>query len=176
KAELHYGKSLEINPNLAESHYNFGVLLSMQGRHKEAAEAFRKALGINPHFAHAHNNLGRMLESEGKLEEAVKHYREALNNDPSYRLARFNFGRTLVALGKNKEAIEQFSKILTPEDENTARFMYALAAAYVRTGELKKALDYAQSAKQRAIQLGQAQLAEQIEKDLQNLQKAVKPP
>ncbi|MFQ5737887.1 MAG: tetratricopeptide repeat protein [Acidobacteriota bacterium] len=176
KAEYDYRKSVEINPSLSEGHYNFGVLMSSLGRYKEAAQAFRKALEINPHYAHAHNNLGYMLQTMGQLQEAVKHFRRAIKNDPSYRLARFNLGRALVALGKNEEAIEQFSRTLTPEDEKTPRFMFALAAAYVRKGDLRRGIDYAQGAKRRATDLGQAELARQIDKDLQRLRKTRKRP
>jgi Tfp pilus assembly protein PilF len=41
---MHYKALLAVNPNLAEAHYNFGVLLTGQSRHSEASDAFRKAL------------------------------------------------------------------------------------------------------------------------------------
>ena len=48
-----------MNPNLAEAHYNFGVLLTEQGKHKEAAVAFHRSLEINPFYAEAHPQLRR---------------------------------------------------------------------------------------------------------------------
>lgn len=169
KAEEHYRATLQLNPNLTEAHYNYGVVLVRQGRYPEAAELFRKALAVNPYYALAHNNLGYMLELEGKLPEALSHYRQAVENDPSYRLARFNLGRMLVAQGKPGEAIEQFQRILEPQDDQTPRFLYALAAAYVRTGNREKALEYAREAQRQAESMGQSDLAATIARDLEKL-------
>ena len=175
EAEKHYRAAMEINPNRAEVHYDYGLLLLNRGRDSEAAGSFERALQINPFYAHAHNNLGFILERQGRLKDAIEHYRSAIENDPNYRLARFNLGRALVASGKNQEAIEEFSKILTPEDEDTPRFMYALAAAYVRAGDLEKAFAYTKEARQRAEALGQTALAAAIEKDLKKLELARNP-
>ncbi len=175
-AERHYRKLVELDPGQPDGHYNFGVILSSLERFQEAEEAFRKAIDLNPHFALAHNNLGYMLERLGRREEAADHYREAVRNDPTYRLARFNLGRTLVASGETEEAITELSRTLTPEDEETPRFLYALSAAYVRAGKLEEAHACAESAKQQATRWGQQGLAEAIEKDLQRLKKALGKP
>ena len=176
RAERHYRKAVELNPNLPDAHYNFGVLLSSRGRFEEAAAAFEAALRLNPLHATAHNNLGFMLENAGKMGEALGHYREAVRNDPAYRLARFNLGRALLAEGKIGEAIEEFSKVLTPVDDQTPRYRYALAAAYVRAGELERAFEAAKQAKEEALEAGQAALSEKIELDLQRLRKALERP
>jgi tetratricopeptide (TPR) repeat protein len=174
KAEEHYRAAVGINPGLAEVHYDYGVLLAQQGKWRDAAAAFTRALEINPFFARAHNNLGEMLERDGRVADAAEHYRRALENDPQFRTARFNLGRMLVALNKNAEAIEEFLKILLPEDENTPRYTFALAAAYVRAGDLTNGVRYAEQAKQRAEALGQRELAASIERDLQQLRAARK--
>jgi tetratricopeptide (TPR) repeat protein len=170
KAEQHYRASIQINPNLADSHYNFGVILSRQGRYKEAAEAFRRAFEINPFHAEAHHNYAAMIELEGRLDEAAQHYRKAIENRPNYRQAHFHLGRILVEQGKLTEAIDHFLQTLTPEDENTPTFMYALAAAYARSGNRPSAIHYAREARSRAAALGQKELLALIERDLRILE------
>jgi tetratricopeptide (TPR) repeat protein len=166
KAEEHYRALLTIDPNLVESHYNYGVMLTGQQKYKEAAEAYRRALEINPYYADAHNNYAYLLMVEGRLDEAAGHYRAAIANKPNHRLAHFNLGRILVHQGNAHEAIGHFLKTLTPEDEYTPRYMYALAAAYARAGDRKTALKYMRDAQQRAAALNQSDLLKSIDKDL----------
>jgi tetratricopeptide (TPR) repeat protein len=170
KAEAHYRAAVALAPGLAEAHYDYGVLLVQQRRAREAADAFQRALAINPGYAAAHNNLGHMLEADGRTAEAESHYRAAIANDPTYRLARFNLGRVLVAQQKHAEAIAELEKSLLPEDGETPRYLYALAAAWVRAGDRAKGLQYGREAQRKAEAQGQGELAAAIARDLRTLE------
>jgi tetratricopeptide (TPR) repeat protein len=172
KAEEHYRAAAALAPGLAEAHYDYGVGLVQQRRPREAAEAFARALAINPNYPAAHNNLGNMLEAEGRSAEAEIHYRAAIANDPTYRLARFNLARLLVAQRKHAEAITELEKTLVPEDGETPRYLYALAAAWVRAGDRAKGLRYGKEAQEKAMALGQTELAATIARDLRSLEAA----
>jgi tetratricopeptide (TPR) repeat protein len=170
EAEEHYRAAIALAPGRAEAHYDYGVLLAEQGRRAEAAEAFRKALALSPRYAPAHNNLGLLLEAEGRIEDAAEHYRQAAAHQAGYRTARFNLGRALVALGRPREAAAEFRQILTPEDAETPRYLFALAAALVRAGELEEGLAYARQARDKAEALGQTALVASIERDIRALE------
>lgn len=172
KAERHYRAAVAINPDLPEIYYNFGVLLAGQEHYKEAAQAFLRCLDLNPYYAEAHHNYAVMIEREGKLDEAAKHYRKAIENKKGYRSAHFHLGRILVNQDKLPEAIEQFLQTLTPEDEETPRFTYALGATYIRAGERQKGIHYLREALRRALALNQTQLAGSIERDLKTLEQS----
>lgn len=171
KAEKHYRAALNINPDLPETHYNYGVLMVGQERLKEAAQAFEQCLKLNPYYAEAHHNFATLIEREGRLDEAAAHYRKAIENKPGYRPAHFQLGRILVNQDKLREAIEQFQKTLTPEDEQTPLFTYALGATYIRAGEREMGIRHLRQALKRAKEFGQTQLAASIERDLQTLEK-----
>ncbi len=171
EAEKHYREAVKLNPNLYESHYNFGVMLLGQQRNNAAKEAFQKALEINPFFAEAHNNLAYLLAGEGKLEEAEQHYRLALENDPTHRVARYGLARVLVARGKLREAIAELSRLVEKQDQDTPRYLYALGAAYVRSGDIQKGLEVTRKAREQAAALGQSDLVALIERDLQRFEK-----
>ncbi len=173
-AEDHYGAALALNPNLVEIHYNYGVLLTMQKKYDEAAAAFGHALLLKPSHPEAHYNLAALLMLSGRLDEAAGHLRAALESRPDYRMAHFDLGRILAQQGKIREAIGQFLLTLTPDDEETPRCTYALAAAYARDGNRGEALRYLREARQKAAKLGQAELVSSIDKDLQILEAAVK--
>ncbi|MGH9832014.1 MAG: tetratricopeptide repeat protein, partial [Blastocatellia bacterium] len=166
-----YRAAFEINPDLPDNHFNFGVLLAGQERDKEAALAFRRCLELNPYYAEAHHNYALLIEREGKLDEAARHYRKAIENKPGYRPAHFHLGRILVNQNKLAEAIEHFQKTLTPEDADTPRFTYALGATYIRAGDRQKGIHYLREALKRASAIDQTQLAGSIERDLRLLEK-----
>ncbi len=173
QAEEQFRDAVALNRNQAEAYYNYGVLLTKQGRNEEAQQVFQRVLEINPFYAEAHNNLGFLLERQGRLDEALQHYKDAIASLAGYRLARFHAGRILVSQNKYSEAIEQFEKTLTPEDESTPRYLYALGATYARAGSRESALEYLRKAREDAAARGQAQLLQSIEHDLRRLEEAV---
>jgi tetratricopeptide (TPR) repeat protein len=172
RAEEHYRAAVALGTSLPEAHYNYGVLLSASGRYDEAAAAFRKTLDINPFHPQATNNLATLLARQGKVDEAAVRFRQAIANDPQYRAARFNLGRLLVGTGRPLEAVEQFRRLLEPEDvedDDTPRYMFALANAYLTAGEVPHAAEYGERALRRAQKRGQSDLAATIQQWLRRL-------
>ena len=170
KVEQHYRAAVRLDPNHAESHYNYGVILAERGKF-QAAKAFRKALKTNPAHPEAHANLGFILEQRGRVEEAVGHYRWAIQSKPDYRLAHYHLGRVLVLRKRYKEGIQHLQKTLTPEDETTPAYLYGLAVAYGRAGDLDNGLHYARQARQQAASQSQTKLLAMIERHLQVMEK-----
>lgn len=169
KAEAHYQAIERAGRQSDEAHYNYGVLLGLQQRYAEAAEAYRKALEANPQHASAHNNLGQILERDGRLDEALEAYQRAVSEAPTFRLARFNVGRMLIGARRFDEAIAVLSKLTTPEDAETPRYLFALATAYVHSGQREAGVEWATKAKQLAESHGQTALAAAIERELAGL-------
>jgi Flp pilus assembly protein TadD len=157
-----------------DAYYNYGVLLVGEGRFDEAEKAFRKALALAPSNDAAHNNLGYLLEREGKLEEAAMEYKKAIEANPRSRQAHFKLGRILVNQQHYAEAIEQLQQTLTPVDEETPSYVYALGAAYGRAGDRAQALHYLGQARELAVAQGQTTLASEIEKDLERVKELSK--
>jgi Flp pilus assembly protein TadD len=155
--------------NLGEAHANYAQVLLAQGRTDEAIAVFRRALEANPADAPARNALGLALETTGDVAAAGEEYRRAMTAAPRLRAARFNYGRTLVASGRLREAIAEFEKLRTPEDIETPRYLFALAAARVRLGEVERGRAEAQAALELAKQYGLSELAAEIERDLARL-------
>ena len=170
KAEESYRAVIAINPNLAEAHYNIGVMYLGQKRVTEASQAFQRAIDSNPQFAEAHLNYGLLLEYEKRYDDALSHYRQAVDNRPNLREAHFQLARMLIYKGQMPEAIEHLILTLAPEDDQTPRFTYALAAAYARAGDRVNGLKYARIARDKAVAFKQTELLAQIERDLKILE------
>ncbi len=167
KAEEHYRAVLALNPDqFPKAHYDYGVLLMSKEQFPAAETAFRRALQIDPSYAQARNNLGYVLERQGRQAEAVAEYRKSIEGLPGFRQAHFNLGRILVNQGKYQEGIEQLLQTLTPVDESTPTFLYALGASYGRAGDRQKALDYLRRARDEASARGQSKLLSNINRDL----------
>ncbi len=169
KAEEHYRAVVALGFNLADAHYDYGVLLGLQEQWEAAAAAYRQALAVNPHHSRAWHNLGLVLEGQRELEPAADAYRHALEREPTFRLARFNLGRMLIALGRNGDAIAELEKLVEPRDSEAPRYLFALATAHVRAGHHDEGLKWATDAKNLALEHGQRELAEAIDRELAKL-------
>lgn len=165
----HYAAAAKSHPDRADLHYNYGVFHAEQSRYAEAEKAFREAVRADRLFAEAHSNLGQMLEAQRRIEDAEKHYRLALGNKPTFRMAHFHLGRVLLMQGKNDEGIKHFLKTLSPEDEETPKYMLDVAVAYARIGDPANARRYAQQAHERAGKLGQPELVSMSDKMIEKL-------
>jgi tetratricopeptide (TPR) repeat protein len=167
-AEKHFKAVVALKSNLDEAYYNYGIVLTLQKRDAEAADAFRHAIDANPLHAQAYNNLGVLFERERRWEDAAGAYRHAIESQPAFRLGRFNLGRMLIALGRNDDAVVELEKLiaLEPRDEESPRYVYALSTAHLRAGRVGRALEYAQEARRLALAYDQAALVAAIDKDL----------
>ena len=170
EAANHYKAAVAIDSNQADLHYNYGVLLLKQGQASDAEQAFLESVRINPHYADAHNNLGIIYEQQGLLTDAFEHYSAAVAARPDDRAAHFHLGRILANQQKFDDAIQHFLKTLAPEDENTARNLYALGATYARAGDTANALTYMRRARAQAQARNQSQLLTSIDRDLRTLE------
>ena len=99
------------------------------------------------------------------------YFEEAVENRPNDRSAHFHLGRLRANQAEYDEAIQHFLKTLTPEDESTPRYLYALAATYARAGNSAEALRYARTARDQAAARGQAEMLASIERDFPALAK-----
>jgi tetratricopeptide (TPR) repeat protein len=169
EAAAHYEAGLEIDRNQADLHYNYGVALMKQGRSGEAEAAFREAVRINPAYVEARNNLGTLFEQQGQLDAAMREFEAAVDRRPGDRTAHFHIGRILASQQKYAAAVQHFLKTLSPEDDNTPRYLYALGATYARMGDYPDALSSLRKARSEAAARGQDQLVASIDRDLQQL-------
>jgi tetratricopeptide (TPR) repeat protein len=172
KAKQNFETATRLNPGRSDAWYNYGVLLYMQKHFDDAEKAYLRALQINPDYAEAHNNLGAIYEQLGRLADAKKEFLAAITGRPDYPLPRFHLGRILVNEQKYDEAIQQLQRALTPEDDKTPVYVYALGATYARAGDRVHALEFLQRAHDAASYYGQSELLVSIDRDLKALQSA----
>ena len=170
KAEEHFQAAVRLDPKNPESYFNRGLLLASQGKFVEAEATFRKALEFDPHYPNAQVNVGSMLEAQGRSSEAVAEYQRLLEQNPEDAQAHFSLGRILVNQEQYKEGIEHLLKSVkagNPASQPT--YLYALGAAYARSGDGQNAKRYLHMAREKAAERGQSQLVDSIDADLRTL-------
>jgi tetratricopeptide (TPR) repeat protein len=82
----------------------------MQGKYKEAVEAYDGAIAIEPDYTYAWYSKGLACSKLKKYKEAVEAYDGAIAIDPKYTDAWYGKGWALGALKKYNEAIEAYDK------------------------------------------------------------------
>ncbi|HUJ11090.1 MAG TPA: tetratricopeptide repeat protein, partial [Verrucomicrobiae bacterium] len=111
EATKYFEQALRLQPDYAESHYNFGLVLAQQGQLVGAIEQWQEAVRINPDYAEAQFNLGIALQQTGKPREAVKHFQQVVRIKPSAE-AYYNLGNALVFAGKLQDSIRCYEEAL----------------------------------------------------------------
>jgi protein O-GlcNAc transferase len=77
------------------SDYEKGLALRLEGKSRQAVEAFDRAIAAEPGHAQALTQKGAALEDQRKWKQAVEAYRQALAVDPSNHFARRNLEQLL---------------------------------------------------------------------------------
>ena len=110
-----YRRSLEADPELADSHCNLGAVLYNQGNRVAAKGSFERCLALDVEHVEAHFNLANLLEEEGRNDLALRHYRAALSADPFYADVHINLALLYEKLERRRRAHEHWRRYLQLE-------------------------------------------------------------
>ena len=132
-------KSVQLDPEDSEAHYNLGIILIALGRLKEAETSYRKAITLKDDYVEAHNNLGITLKTLGRLNEAEKSYKKAITLKDNYAEAHFNLGNLQKVLERLNEAEKSYKKAITLKD-NYAEAHNNLGVLLQDLGRLEEAI------------------------------------
>ncbi|XP_050390275.1 protein O-mannosyl-transferase TMTC2 [Patella vulgata] len=145
EAEDAYRNALKYRGNMADVHYNLGILLQEQKRYDEAIDSYNKAKHFRPKLSMAYLNLGIILSQLGQSDEAEKIYKICADLDTSGlkdpRLHEgtkisclYNLGRLYTEQEKLKEAVDTYHEALKRRPNHYApQSLYnMLGEAYVK--------------------------------------------
>jgi tetratricopeptide (TPR) repeat protein len=129
-----YKRALQLNPELADTHYNLGGLLTELGQLDDAVKCFNEALKINPADKNAYQGLGRVKNEQGNLDEAVSAYRKAIAIDPDNEEFFEELGKTFSEHAEIEKAVSAYRRAIEINPRN--------AVAYRAMAKHKKFTDY----------------------------------
>ncbi len=82
KAERHYRRSIELDPEWAKPHDNLAHLLHYQLDDSDGAiREYERAIEIDPEWTKPHSGLGRLLRERGDYARATKEFERAMDLD-----------------------------------------------------------------------------------------------
>ena len=104
-----YRKALEVSPNSAAVHYEYGQVLVLQS-HMEpnlslAQKEFGTALALSPGDAKPECELAKIARWRSDSKTAAEHYEKAATVNPDLACAQLGIAETLIENGKSTEAL-----------------------------------------------------------------------
>jgi len=100
---------LAENPNQADLHYRYGVLLRGRGQTYAAIEEFRQAVRVNHSYLKAQIKLGLALSETGRTDEAMECLTEATCPRPEYIDLHYRLGLLYCDKIRFALAVEHFA-------------------------------------------------------------------
>jgi TolB-like protein/Tfp pilus assembly protein PilF len=104
RAEGHYVRALEIDPDDVEAHQQYSELLAGTGRMDEALRSARRAAALDPTSAIRLNGLGWALHLNARNAEAVHYFELAIQHSPELAMTHHSLSVIKLALGDVTEA------------------------------------------------------------------------
>jgi len=108
-------KALAASPRDANARFLKGVILTEQGKAKEAIEIFTKLTQDRPELPEPYNNLAVIYASQGQYDKARAALEQSIRTHPSYATAYENLGDVYAKL-----ASQAYDKALQIDSSNTA--------------------------------------------------------
>jgi tetratricopeptide (TPR) repeat protein len=136
-AERGYRRALELSPNDANVHQEFGIFfLVPMGRLQEGIRELRRALELDPLSADIASHLAEAFLMNSRYAEAIAQAKRAVDLDPAFGRAHADLSSAYLQTGRYAEAfaeLEERGRILgSPAD--------SLGFAYAFTGRREEAL------------------------------------
>ncbi len=141
-----WGKTVEIAPDCARAHNNYGAFLHKKGLNEKAVIHLNRALEIAPTYFLPHHNLALLYyNTEGWSEKVEQEIERCLEQNQNYPLAHFNRGWFYHQEGWLEKARCEYEQTLMLRPHHV-RAMVNLAAIHYQAGGLDEALELCQRA------------------------------
>ncbi|HEY6626627.1 MAG TPA: tetratricopeptide repeat protein [Ignavibacteriaceae bacterium] len=140
-AEKCFLKALEINPNSAETHQYYALLLTTLGYHKKALKQCEFAYQIDPLSAPISYSLSYVYYNNNQPENAIAQQKKTIELDPDFGDAWNSMAWMYLRSNQYEKAIEIFNKILN-DPTNIMKATSGLSYAYAKLGQTERAFEF----------------------------------
>ena len=103
-----FKKALDLAPNSAREHINYGLALLHAGKTKEGVAELEHAQKMDPTIPHTWFNLGIYYKKEGEYAPAVAQFEGLLRLVPDEPVSHYNLGVLHKLADKRDEAMREF--------------------------------------------------------------------
>ncbi|MEO6926823.1 MAG: winged helix-turn-helix domain-containing protein [Rhodanobacter sp.] len=103
-AELAYRRALEIDPNCANAHHRWAILLMTSGRAQESFVEIGRARELDPTSLPVDVTEGFLYYWDGQYSRAIQHLRGVLKREPHFWMAHYWLAQALGVEGNGADA------------------------------------------------------------------------
>jgi len=114
-----YNQALQIQPDLADTWNNRGVVLTRMQRYPEAIASYEQATTIRPNYPDAWNNRGVVLLELQQYPEAIACYEKAIQAKADYADAWNNRGVAFSKMQEYEQAVISYNQALQIKNDYT---------------------------------------------------------
>ncbi|MEK0180506.1 MAG: tetratricopeptide repeat protein [Oscillatoriales cyanobacterium] len=114
-----YNLALQIQPDLADTWNNRGVVLTRMQRYPEAIASYEQATAIRPNYPDAWNNRGVVLLELQQYQEAIACYEQAIQAKPDYADAWNNRGVAFSKIQEYEQAVISYNQAIQIKNDYT---------------------------------------------------------
>jgi TolB-like protein/Tfp pilus assembly protein PilF len=118
EAEREFKRSIELNPNVASTHYQFGLFFTPLGRFDEAEQELKRALELEPLAVATQANLAGVYVFARRNDLAVEQALKAFKLESGHPTARFWLGFAYLASRRYTDAIAVCESTLATDPSN----------------------------------------------------------
>jgi len=146
KAKENALRALQLDPDLAQGHYELGAVYFYGDWDWAGAEReFKRALQLNPSDAESHRIYSFFLAALGRKAEALEQSRKAQDLDPLSITTQVTSGFVLYFVREFDQSIQQCQNALEL-DPNSAGAYDCMGSSYLGEGQYEQAIVAAQKA------------------------------
>jgi len=110
--EVEFQRAIELNPNYADAHRVYGIVLRRMGRLKEAIVECKRAVELDPLSLIINRALGLTYYEARQYDQAIEQEKKTLGLDPNFLPALDTLGQAYLQKSMYKEGMAEFEKIL----------------------------------------------------------------
>jgi tetratricopeptide (TPR) repeat protein len=114
-----YNQALQIQPDLADTWNNRGVVLTRMQKYPEAIASYEQATTIRPNYPDAWNNRGVVLLELQQYSDAIACYEQAIQAKPDYADAWNNRGVAFSKMQQYEQAVISYNHALQIKNDYT---------------------------------------------------------
>jgi TolB-like protein/Tfp pilus assembly protein PilF len=137
RAESEFRRAIELNPDYAAVHAQYGWYLSLMARPDDAIAESKRGTALDPLSIEYNHYLGLSLFRARRPEQAAAQFRQTLELDPNDWITQTNLGWTLIGQGRLAEAITEVQRAREVDDNHYV--LAALGQAYALAGNRSEA-------------------------------------
>ena len=145
-------RATQLDPNIADAHYNLAIAYGKLKRFDAAIAAMREAVRLRPDDAEAQMHLGGWLSDRGLHAEASQAYERGATLLMDSREAWLKLAQSYDAAGKARAAVAAYQRVLALLGRDDPALVGALFRVAMKAGDGPTAVEAAQ--KLRAFQSG----------------------